>query len=60
MMSGRGSDSAWVGVDLGTQSVRAMLVSEAVETFLRLVDELSQRGWLSRAVAQHARRRAGA
>jgi D-ribulokinase len=32
MISGRGSDSAWVGVDLGTQSVRAMLVSETGET----------------------------
>ena len=32
MISGRGSDSAWVGVDLGTQSVRATLVSEAGET----------------------------
>jgi D-ribulokinase len=29
------------------------------ESFLRLVDELSRRGWLSRAVAQHAHRRAG-
>jgi D-ribulokinase len=31
MMSTPGSDSAWLGVDLGTQSVRAMLVSETGE-----------------------------
>jgi D-ribulokinase len=30
------------------------------ESFLRLLDELSRRGWLSWAVAQHAHRRAGA
>ena len=31
MMSRRSPDSAWLGVDLGTQSVRAMLVSETGE-----------------------------
>jgi len=28
------------------------------ETYLRLVDELVLRGWMTRAVAQHAHRRA--
>ncbi|MFH0518173.1 hypothetical protein ACHBTE_13445 [Streptomyces sp. M41] len=44
-------DETWLGIDLGTQSVRV------AEPYARLVDELTTRSWLPPAVAAHAHAR---